>query len=155
MSVTAAVNDRTKPKSLAEIAKAKCDMKDWKLDEPQMAMIDADTYVLRYKGTFDGTCDDGPNGRLRKAEARSVPATVFVRNGDKWQAAFHGENMIIDPKNPPAAEKKAEPAKDEAKKEEQRRRRKRPIRQLRFRHRRRSGETGRDANTDALVKIHT
>src|SRR5258705_9027463 len=34
------------------IAGNKCDVKDWKLGDPQMAKIDADTYVLSYKGTF-------------------------------------------------------------------------------------------------------
>jgi ketosteroid isomerase-like protein len=124
-----------KAESLAEIAKAKCEMKDWKLDEPQMAMIDADTYVLSYKGTFDGTCN-GADGKPMKAPSPVRAGTVYVRNGDKWQAAYHSENLIIDPKNPPKEEpKKEEPKKEEAKKEE-------------------AAPTG-DANTEALVKIHT
>ena len=70
-----------KAQSLAEIAKAKCDMKEWKLEEPQMSMIDADTYVLSYKGTFDGTCN-GPDGKPMKAPSPIRAGTVYVRSGD-------------------------------------------------------------------------
>ena len=44
------------------IAGNKCDVKDWKLEDPQMSKIDADTYVLSYKGTFDGSCT-APDGK--------------------------------------------------------------------------------------------
>jgi len=93
------------------IAGVKCDIKDgWKLDEPHVSSIDADTYVLSYKGTFDGTCImDGMTGKVL-SPIRA--ATVWVRSGDKWLAAFHGENLIVDPNKPPA------PMKQEAKKEE-------------------------------------
>jgi hypothetical protein len=43
-------------------------------------------------------------------------ASIWVRSGDKWQAVFHGENLIVDLKNPPPppapAAKKEEPKKD-------------------------------------------
>ena len=84
------------------IGSVKCDIKEgWKLEDPQVAKIDADTYVLSYKGTFDGTCT--MDGKTEKQPSPIRAATVLVRNGDKWQAAFHGENLIIDPKNPPKA----------------------------------------------------
>ena len=100
------------------IAGVKCDVKTWNLDEQQMAKIDADTYVLSYRGTWDGTCT-GPDGKSMKIPSPTRAATVWVRSGDKWQAAFHGENLIIDPKDlakaatAPAA--KAADKKDEAK----------------------------------------
>ncbi len=146
-----------KAEALTGIAKVKCDLKEWKLEDPQMAMIDADTYVLTYKGTFDGTCNDGPNGATRKADSPVRGATVFVRNGDKWQAAFHGENMIIDPKNPPAAEKKAEPAKDEAKKEEPKKEEPKKDDKAASNSNTAAApaKPAADPNTDALVKIHT
>ncbi len=92
-----------KAESLTEIAKVKCDVKrDWALTEPQMAKIDNDTYVLSYKGTFDGTC------KSDKGEDEKIPSpvragTVFVRHGDTWQAATHNENPIIDPTAAPAS----------------------------------------------------
>jgi hypothetical protein len=103
-----------KAAALKMIGSVKCDMKPWTLDEPKMSMIDADTYVLSYKGTFDGTCT--MDGKTEKVPSPIRAATVFVRNGDKWQAAFHGENAIVDPKAPPAKPvAKEEPAKDDAK----------------------------------------
>ena len=93
------------------IAGVKCDIKDgWKLDEPHVSTVDADTYALSYKGTFDGTCT--MDGKTEKAPSPIRAATVWVRSGDKWLAAFHGENLIVDPKAPAAP-----PAKPEAKKE--------------------------------------
>lgn len=84
------------------IAGVKCDVTTWNLDEQQTAKIDADTYVSSYRGTWDGTCT-GPDGKSMKIPSPTRAATVWVRSGDKWQAAFHGENLIIDPKNPPKA----------------------------------------------------
>jgi hypothetical protein len=83
------------------IAGNKCDLRAWKLDEPQMSRIDDDTYVLSYKGTFDGSCA-GADGPI-KIPSPTRAATVWVRSNDKWLAAYHGENLIIDPKNPPPA----------------------------------------------------
>jgi ketosteroid isomerase-like protein len=144
--------------SKAEIVKmigeTKCEVKDWKLEDPQMSMVDADTYVISYKGTFDGSCT-GKDGKSMKIPSPTRAASVFVRSGDKWVGAFHGENVIIDPKNPPAppaADKKAEPKKEEAKKEEPKKDDKAPA----------IANTAAvpakptaDANTDALVKIHS
>lgn len=77
----------------------KCDVKTWSLDEPKMTMIDADTYVLSYKGNWDGTCT-GPDGASMKMPSPIRAASLWVRNGDKWQGAFHDETLIADPKNP-------------------------------------------------------
>jgi Domain of unknown function (DUF4440) len=94
------------------IAGVKCDIKTWNLDGHWMAKIDADTYVLSYRSTWDGTCT-GPDGKSMKIPSPTRAATVWVRSGDNWQAAFHGENPIIDPKNSPKAlpAPSAEPAK--------------------------------------------
>ena len=98
--------------TLKMIGGMKCDIKDgWKLEDPQMAKIDADTYVLSYKGTFDGTCT--MDGKTMKQPSPIRAATVWVRNGDKWQAVFHGENLIIDPKAPPATPAKPADKKDD------------------------------------------
>lgn len=98
------------------IADVKCDVKPFTLDEQQVSTIDADTYVLTYKGNVDGTCTE--NGETKKIPSPVRAATVFVRSGDKWQAVFHGENAILDPKNPPAAPDKADAKKEEPKKED-------------------------------------
>jgi hypothetical protein len=101
------------------ISGVKCETKSMTLDDPKMTMIDADTYALSYKNTTDGTCTF--EGKTEKIPSPMRAATVWVRNGDTWQAVFHGENMIIDLKNPPPAPPakadgpKEEPKKDAAK----------------------------------------
>src|SRR6266850_2582913 len=100
------------------IAGVKCDIKSMDLTEPAMSMIDADTYALSYKATWDGTCN-APDGKPMKVPSPIRSASIWVRSGDKWQAVFHGENLIVDPKNPaaPAAPPKkpneVEPKKDD------------------------------------------
>lgn len=98
------------------IAGNKCDVKDWKLEDPRMGKIDADTYVLSYKGTFEGSCT-APDRKSMKVPSPVRAATVWARTGDTWQAVFHGENLIFDPKNSPPAKaggNKEKPAKDKA-----------------------------------------
>src|SRR6267142_4670390 len=101
------------------IAGVKCDIKSMDLTEPAMSMIDADTYALSYKATWDGTCN-GPDGKPMQVPSPIRSASIWVRSGDKWQAVFHGENLIVDPKNPPKAApappkrpRKVEPKKDD------------------------------------------
>lgn len=97
------------------IAGNKCNVKDWKLEDPLIARIDADTYVLNYRGTFDGSCT-GADGKPMKIPSPIRAATVWVRAGDTWRAAFHGQDPILDPKNSPSPAKAAgekEPKKDD------------------------------------------
>ncbi|HYJ86626.1 MAG TPA: nuclear transport factor 2 family protein [Pyrinomonadaceae bacterium] len=98
------------------IAGVKCDIKSMDLTEPAMSRIDADTYALSYKATWDGTCND-PDGKPMKVPSPIRSASIWIRSGDKWQAVFHGENVIVDlkaPPQPPApAAKKEEPQKEE------------------------------------------
>ena len=97
------------------IAGVKCDIKSMDLTEPAMSMIDADTYALSYEATWDGTCN-GPHGKSLKVPSPIRSASIWVRSGDKWQAVFHGENLIVEPKNPPKAAPAAPPKKEEPKK---------------------------------------
>lgn len=129
------------------IAGVKCDIKDgWKLDEPNVSTIDADAYVLSYKGAFDGTCT--MDGKTEKAPSPIRAATVWVRSGDKWLAAFHGENLIVDP-NAPAAQ----PAKPEAKKEASKKDDKAAANSKTASDTAAPAKATGDANTDALVKV--
>jgi hypothetical protein len=92
----------------------KCNVKGWRLEDPQMARIDADTYVLSDRGTFDGSCA-GPDGKPMKIPSPIRAATVWIRADHTWQAAFHGQDPIFDAKNPPqpaTAEGKKETKKD-------------------------------------------
>src|SRR6267378_2965462 len=69
------------------IAGVKCDIKSMDLTEPAMSMIDADTYALSYKATWDGTCN-GPDDKPVKVPSPIRSASIWVRSGDKWQAVF-------------------------------------------------------------------
>jgi len=128
------------------IAGVKCDIKSMDLIEPAMSMIDADTYALSYKATWDGTCD-GPDGKPMKVPSPIRSASIWVRSGDKWQAVFHGENLIIDPKAPPP------PPKPEAKKEEPKKDDKTAANSNTAAKTAGPATATPDANTDALVKV--
>lgn len=101
------------------IGSVKCEAKSWSHEDAQMAKINDDTYVMVYKSNFDGTCT--MDGKTEKVPSPTRAATIWVRDGSDWKAAFHSETPIIDPKNPPAAppaasgEKKEEASADAAK----------------------------------------
>ncbi len=126
------------------IGGVKCDVKSMSLDEAEMAKLNDDTYALTYKSNFDGTCTFG--GKTEKVPSPTRSTTVWARNGDKWQAIYHGSTPIIDPKAPPAAPdtaKKEEPKKDDAAKADDKKDEATPA------------KATPSANTDALVKLHT
>src|SRR5688572_10975809 len=91
-----------KAEILKMMSTMKCDVKAWKLEDPRMSRIDDDAYVVSYKGTFDGTCT-GPDGKAMKLPSPTRAVSIYVREGGRWRAAFHGENLIFDPATPPAA----------------------------------------------------
>ncbi|CAN5269143.1 hypothetical protein BH20ACI2_BH20ACI2_05160 [soil metagenome] len=99
---------------LKMVGSNKCDVTASNYEDPQMSRIDNDSYVVSYKGTFDVSCT-GPDGKSMKVPSPVRAATIWVRDGAKWVGAYHGETLIVDPKNPPAptAEKKEEPKKDD------------------------------------------
>ena len=129
------------------IAGVKCDIKSMDLTEPAMSMIDADTYALSYKATWDGTCN-GPDGKPMTVPSPVRSASIWVRSGDKWQAVFHGENLIVDPKNPPNAAPAAPPKKEEPKKDD-----KTAANSNTASNTAAPARATPDANTDALVKV--
>lgn len=141
----------SKAEMLKMIAGNKCEVKDgWKLEDPQMAKINDDTYVMSYKTTMDGNCT--MDGKSMKIPSPTRAASVWIRDGEKWKGAFHGETLIIDPKNPPP------PPLATAKKEE-------PKKEANTAANSNAASTGNTAaataqpassgNTDALVKLHT
>ncbi len=134
------------------IASVKCDIKSMDLTEPALSMIDADTYALSYKATWDGTCN-GPDGKPTKVPSPIRSASIWVRSSDKWQAVFHGENLIVDPMKPaaPAAPLKkptAPPKKEEPKKDD-----KTAVNSNTAANNAAPARATPDANTDALVKV--
>jgi len=136
-----------KAASVKMIAGVKCDIKSMELTEPAMSMIDADTYALSYKASWDGTCNE-PDGKSMKVASTIRSASIRVRSGDKWQAVFHGENLIIDPKNMPSTkpESKKLPENKEPKKDDKTAANSNTASNN-------AAPATPDANTDALVKI--
>jgi ketosteroid isomerase-like protein len=93
------------------ISGVNCEVKaGWTLTKPQLLEIDDDTYVLGYESDIQGSCT--VDGKTKKIPSPVRAATVWVRNGDKWLAAFHGENLIVDPTAPPSTDKEAAPEED-------------------------------------------
>ena len=127
------------------IASVKCNIKSMDLTEPAMSMIDADTYALSYKATWDGTCN-GPDGKPMTVPSPIRSASIWVRSGDKWQAVFHGENLIVDPTKPAAPA--APPKKEEPKKND-----KTAANSNTAANTAAPARATPDANTDALVKV--
>ncbi len=102
----------SKTDAVKMISGVKCEVKEgWTLTEPQMSKVDNDTYVLSYRSNMEGSCT--ADGKTKKLPSPVRAATVWARNGERWQAAFHGENLIVDPKAASAADKQGEPKKDD------------------------------------------
>ena len=74
------------------ITEHKCELKTFSLTEPHVTPAGADAAVLTYKATADGTCEG------QKMPGTMTVATVFVRSGDTWKAAYHNEVVLIEPK---------------------------------------------------------
>lgn len=99
-----------KAEVVKRVSEVKCRVKKgWSLAEPQMQKLNDDAYVLSYKSTMDGTCIY--NGKTEKHPSPVRASTVWVRNGEKWQAAFHGENPIVEPKDLLSTGKRLQPDK--------------------------------------------
>jgi len=76
------------------IKTAKCENVTVSLSEPQLSKINDDTYAITYKNDSKGKCTE--NGKTMDLMTMRA-ATVWVRNGDKWQAVWHNENPIMTP----------------------------------------------------------
>lgn len=102
----------SKPEVVEMISGVKCEVKEgWALTEPQVTKIDNDVYVLSYESSMEGSCT--ADGQTETIPSPVRAATVWVRKGEKWQAAFHAENLIVDPTAPPTGNKRVEPKKDD------------------------------------------
>ncbi|MEJ7624509.1 MAG: nuclear transport factor 2 family protein [Pyrinomonadaceae bacterium] len=81
----------------------KCEGVAVNLSEPQITKIDNDTYAFTYKNDSTGKCNEGTDGAMTNLKPVRA-STLWVRSGDKWQAAWHGETPIM---SAPAADAKA------------------------------------------------
>lgn len=93
--------------SIKSFAEQKCEVKSYTLSDDQMQMVGPDVAILTFKGAQDYTCEG------KKGPANVNSTSIYVREGEKWKAAFYGETPVADPKAPPipAAPAKKEEAK--------------------------------------------
>jgi len=106
-----------KAEVVKEISENKEDIKSFSLSDPHVTTAGADTVVLTYKATVEGTTDKG-----KPLPSPVTVATVFVRNGSDWKAIYHNEVPVMaatkaDASAKPAADSNKAPAAP-AKKEE-------------------------------------
>lgn len=85
-----------KASATKEYTGADCEIKNYVLSDEQMTPLGTDAALLTHKTTVDGTCGG------QTVPAVSWAAGVYVRDGDKWQGAFHAEAPVVDPKAAPA-----------------------------------------------------
>lgn len=88
------------------IGTIKCEGVEVKLSEPQMSKIDNDTYAMTYKNESTGKCNEGKDGAMVDLKTTRA-STIWVRSGDKWQAAWHSEVPIMTPRATGAKDEKA------------------------------------------------
>ena len=79
---------------IKQISDPTCEVNDFSFTDEQMTPIGSDVALLTYKATQDAKC----GGKALPATVRA--ATVLVRSGEKWKAAYHNEVAVIDPKAP-------------------------------------------------------
>lgn len=87
------------------IADPSCDVRSFSFSEDQMTALGSDAALVTYKATQDVKCGG------KALPGMNWAATVFVRSGDKWKAAYHNEIAAADPKAPQAKPAKAADAK--------------------------------------------
>ncbi|MBA3352793.1 MAG: DUF4440 domain-containing protein [Blastocatellia bacterium] len=80
----------TRTETVKMLAEDKCEVKSYALSEPRVTAAGPDVAVLTYKATADGTCEG------KKIPSPITGATVYVRSGDAWKAAYHNEVAIVE-----------------------------------------------------------
>ena len=84
-----------KASATKEYAGAGCDIKSYVISDVQMSPLGQDAALITHRINVDGICGGQRN------PAGSWAATVYVRVGNRWKAAFHAEAAIVDPAVPP------------------------------------------------------
>lgn len=74
-----------KDKAVDSLTKTPCEVNSYSLGETKVAWLDKDTALLTYKADADATCGG------QKVPPSVYAASIWVKKGGKWQAAFHQE----------------------------------------------------------------
>jgi hypothetical protein len=86
------------------IADPGCVVKSYSLSDDQMTALGPDAALITYKAAQDVECGG------HAVPAVIWAASVFIRSGDKWKAAYHNEMTVPDPKAEPAKPSVSKPA---------------------------------------------
>jgi hypothetical protein len=77
---------------------ADCNIRRVELSDERTRRLGHKALLVTHKTTIDGTCSG------QKVPAENWAASIYVRDGARWQGAFHAEAPIVDPKaGPPMA----------------------------------------------------
>ena len=77
-----------------EYTGADCAIARVAISDAQVTPLGRDAALITHRTSVDGACGGAKLPRDRWA------ASVYVRDGDQWKAAFHAEAAIVDPKAP-------------------------------------------------------
>jgi hypothetical protein len=84
-----------KADAISVVGSIKCQSQGgWELRLPQVMPVTDGVYVLTYERALDGTCTVAGNTSAFPTPVRA--ATLWVRTGDTWRAAYHGENVVVN-----------------------------------------------------------
>ena len=98
-----------KAENVKGISEHKCDFKSHALSDPKITMAGAEAAILTYKATVDATCVDD-KGKSEKLPSTLTVASVYVRSGDTWKAAYHNEVPLMEPPKPAEGANSNKPA---------------------------------------------
>lgn len=77
-----------------EYTGADCDIKGYALSDAQTTSLGHAAALITHKITVEGACGG------QKIPPSSWAASVYVRDGHRWKAAFHAEAAVVDPAAP-------------------------------------------------------
>ena len=81
-----------KAAAIKDIAGSQCMVEGFSIGEESATLMGSDGAVFTFKGTTEGTCAGD------KIPSPFWAATVYIRDGDKWKAAYHNEVPTPDAK---------------------------------------------------------
>lgn len=84
-------NDRAA--TIDQISGAPCEVKSFSIGDENVLEIDENTALYYAKDDKDFTCGDSPGPE------KSYAATLFVKSGDTWKAAYHQSVVSSEAKN--------------------------------------------------------
>jgi Domain of unknown function (DUF4440) len=85
-----------KASATKEYTGADCEIKSYAISNVQMSPLRQEAAIITHQITVNGACGG------QKIPPSSWVAGVYVRDGDRWKAAFHAEAVVVDPAAPPA-----------------------------------------------------